>query len=402
MEKKKQVFQFANLFKNPFKTKKKLREVCPDSCFTSIIPEYPTESYEIETEDKRILKLFRVQAKNTEIKEGKKVIFLQHGLFDSADNWVINGDDNSLALFLANKGYDIFIGNTRGNKYSLKTSDPNIKDEDFWDYSFQEMAEYDVPANIKFVLSLTKMQKLSWIGHSQGTTQMFAALTDTKTREFVNSSIDILIALAPIVYLANQQNPLLQFIAKGSNGLESMAKTFGMHSIMNGNIMEESPKEEKDVPLLAKPFCSMLLSVSDSDPEYNNIERMGYFSKHFPSGDSMKCLYHYKQFVVMKKNALRFEKYDYGKSKNKVRYGSEIPPEYDLSFIKVPVTLHVGVDDKLGNVKDSAILQNELIKKGVDVKYYGYNDCGHMTFMWGRNPVDVFRNVLSDIAGKGI
>lgn len=94
---KKNPFDFKEIFKNPFKktSKNKTRKNCPDTLFTSIISpkNYPFESYIVETEDHHLLKLFRIQAKNTKItNEGKKAVFLQHGLFDSADNWVINGE----------------------------------------------------------------------------------------------------------------------------------------------------------------------------------------------------------------------------------------------------------------------------------------------------------------------
>jgi pimeloyl-ACP methyl ester carboxylesterase len=65
------------------------------------------------------------------------------------------------------------------------------------------MGRYDVPANIQYVLEKTGKSKLSYIGHSQGTSQMFAALSDSATKDYVNSKVDVFIALAPIVYLAN-------------------------------------------------------------------------------------------------------------------------------------------------------------------------------------------------------
>jgi len=41
---------------------------------------------------------------------------------------------------------------------------------------------------------------LYYFGHSQGTTQMFVALTDEKTREFFNKRVKRFFALAPIVF----------------------------------------------------------------------------------------------------------------------------------------------------------------------------------------------------------
>lgn len=38
--------------------------------------------------------------------------------------------------------------------------------EKFWDYSFEQMADYDMPATIDLVLEKTKNEKLSVVAHS--------------------------------------------------------------------------------------------------------------------------------------------------------------------------------------------------------------------------------------------
>lgn len=88
---------------------------------------------------------------------------------NSPDDWVVNGDKNSLGLFLANKGYDVWLGNNRGGKYSLKNDKYTVKDAEFWDFSFQEMGRYDVPAFLKFIKAKTGVDKVPYIGHSEGT-----------------------------------------------------------------------------------------------------------------------------------------------------------------------------------------------------------------------------------------
>jgi predicted alpha/beta hydrolase len=45
---------------------------------------------------------------------------------------------------LANQGYDVWVGNSRGNAYSSPLINTKIKA--FWDFSFDEMAKYDLPA----------------------------------------------------------------------------------------------------------------------------------------------------------------------------------------------------------------------------------------------------------------
>ena len=70
---------------------------------------------------------------------------------------------------MANLGYDVWLGNNRGNKYSRAHSKHDLKGADFWDYSFQQMGEFDDPAICQKILSETGHEKISYIGHSQGT-----------------------------------------------------------------------------------------------------------------------------------------------------------------------------------------------------------------------------------------
>jgi pimeloyl-ACP methyl ester carboxylesterase len=217
--------------------------MCPDSLFIKILEElpntYPYEVHHITTEDQYILRAFRIQAKNTKITSGKKVVFLQHGLIDSADGWVINTEDYSLGLVLANKGYDVWLGNSRGNKYSMETVNV-MKPKEYWEFSFQQMGRFDVPANIAYVLAQTGQATLSYAGHSQGTSQMFAALSYKDTKDYVNSKVNVFIALAPIVYLANQDSTILNIFAYGTVGIKELADTFHVYSIFPGPCSETS------------------------------------------------------------------------------------------------------------------------------------------------------------------
>jgi len=134
---------------------------------------------------------------------------LQHGLFSDADTWCVSGP-SSLAYVLGNAGYDVWLGNNRGNKYSRVNTklDPAKDKSTFFDYSFFELGKYDAPAQIDFVRKSTGYDKISYLGHSQGTSQMFSALSYDHGE--LQDKLNLFIACAPIINLANSPNSLMQ------------------------------------------------------------------------------------------------------------------------------------------------------------------------------------------------
>jgi lysosomal acid lipase/cholesteryl ester hydrolase len=80
----------------------------------------------------------------------------------------MNTEQKSIAIVMANRGYDVWLGNNRGTKYSLG-SIKKRNEKEYFDFSFQNMGRYDVPANIKKILKITGQPNLIYAGHSQGT-----------------------------------------------------------------------------------------------------------------------------------------------------------------------------------------------------------------------------------------
>ena len=74
---------------------------------------------------------------------------------------------------LADSGYDVWMGNVRGNTYSRNHTTTSPKSPKFWDFSFDEMAAGDLPAMVNYVTETTGRSKIFYIGHSQGTEMGF-------------------------------------------------------------------------------------------------------------------------------------------------------------------------------------------------------------------------------------
>jgi predicted alpha/beta hydrolase len=73
------------------------------------------------------------------------------------------------------------------------------------------MGYFDVPAMIELVKKQTDRRKISYIGHSMGTTQMFYALT-TDRKKYLEDSLNLFIALAPVTRLDHTRSKLLSFL----------------------------------------------------------------------------------------------------------------------------------------------------------------------------------------------
>uniref|UniRef100_A0A670IB44 Partial AB-hydrolase lipase domain-containing protein n=1 Tax=Podarcis muralis TaxID=64176 RepID=A0A670IB44_PODMU len=133
---------------------------------------YPSEEYEILTEDGYYLQINRIPyGMHSSGKTGPRpVVLLVHGILLESRCWIANLPNNSLGFFLADAGYDVWMINARGTSWSRRHKTLSIDQEEFWDFSIHEIAIYDIPATINFILQKTKQEGLYVISQSQGGT----------------------------------------------------------------------------------------------------------------------------------------------------------------------------------------------------------------------------------------
>jgi len=113
-DKTKEVFLPLTLKKDKYKS---LIEMVSDY-------DYPIEKHFYETKDKYINAVFRISGPrgttaqaNKLLGERKPVVIYQHGLLDSCASVCCCALD-SMAFFFAEKGFDVWMNNSRGNRFS--------------------------------------------------------------------------------------------------------------------------------------------------------------------------------------------------------------------------------------------------------------------------------------------
>lgn len=82
----------------------------------------------------------------------------------------MNYADQAPAFVAAKAGYDVWLGNNRGNKYNHEHVSLTTSDKEFWEYSWPEMGTKDLRAMFESIKERTGQQKLGYVGYSLGTT----------------------------------------------------------------------------------------------------------------------------------------------------------------------------------------------------------------------------------------
>ena len=107
----------------------------------------------------------------------KNAVILQHGMGGSGEGWLyqLRGKTPMINYF-AEAGFDIWIQNNRGTKYSQEHDLYTTDDREFWQMDWSTYGTIDFPLLVSFIQERTGVKKVAMVGHSQGTTQTFAGM----------------------------------------------------------------------------------------------------------------------------------------------------------------------------------------------------------------------------------
>ncbi|KAL1421770.1 hypothetical protein MTO96_022818 [Rhipicephalus appendiculatus] len=218
------------------------------------------------TEDGYVIEVDRVRenlsATLNEDTRGNPVLLVP-GMFHDSATWFLNYPSQSPGFLLAHKVYDVWAMNTREAANRCHHKELNQSDPRYWEWSFNEIGQFDVAAAIDLVLDTTGASTLAILGFSQGFTSSLVLLS---TKPEYNSKVNILMGYAPVANFSHTGYPASPLI-----------------------------------------FFSDLI-----------FTRAPVYMAHTNEGTSIKNLHHFVQIAKSKK----FVMYDNGKVGNFLTYGS--------------------------------------------------------------------------------
>ncbi|KAI3975344.1 hypothetical protein MKX01_027465 [Papaver californicum] len=339
---------------------------------------YKCQEFKVKTKDGYILALQRVNSAKGNVKT-KQPAFLQHGLFMDGTSWFLDSPKQSLGFILADSGYDVWVGNTRGTRNSRGHDkfDANTNPL-YWDFSWDEMAQYDLPAYINYVSRQTK-KKINYIGHSQGTIMALASFSQgRKNKDQIIDKLKAAALLSPVAYLDHV----------GRVGI-SMANSFG--GAWGGEIMAEFNLKEDHVADYIGGVCKSIpgLNCYDTVTAFTgpncclNASNFDKFIRNSPQSTSVKNGMHLSQTVTQG----TFTKYNYGIG-NFVKYGMLTPPVYPLTNIPkdLPIFMSYGDNDNLADPVDVQHLLRDMKQHPKNkLEVQRIKNYGHLDFIMATN-----------------
>jgi pimeloyl-ACP methyl ester carboxylesterase len=344
---------------------------------------YTCEEHKIITPDGYILGLYRIPRGRyvPPTSPPGRPVLLQHGLLDSGTTWVMNFPDQSLGFILAEAGYDVWLGNVRGNRYSRTHIKYNPDhNEEYWDFSFDEMANIDMPSMMYYILNVTQQQKIAYVGHSQGTMMGFAQFGNPNS--LVERNVSFWAALAPVAHLGHLKSPLKYLsTAKVQKDLEIFWHLlFGKNEFLPSDSILRwlGTYACGDVPV-DKLLCANIYFILFG-PEKKNLNdtRAPVYASHVPDGTSVKNMIHFAQGV----QSNIFAAYNYSTEKENIKhYNQTLPPQYAIGPMTVPTVIFSGDEDWLADPTDVNYIYDN-IQPTTLVFRKDIPDYNHMDFIW--------------------
>lgn len=348
---------------------------------------YPAEVHHVISPDGYILQMHRIPCGRRHLVDdgrrcntggGRRVVFIQHCLLCSSADYVMNDPDQALGFIMADAGYDVWLGNTRGNVYSRRHIHLSPNQPEFWDFSWDEFAKFDMPTMLQYTRDVTGVPVLDYIGHSMGTTVFFVMMN---YHPHINNWIRVMGGMAPVAYMHNKRAPISAF-APFVNIIDKFLEDKGFNEIARSSTGFSTLASAACSPTsIVRFICNLIHFLIDGPTsDYVDKDYLPVIFAHTPAGTSRRVVTHFLQVIASE----RFQAYDHGTKRNIEKYGSVNPPVYSLKKIRVPVGIFWSENDWVADPRDvyqtAAELPNVTLYQRVPPR-----DFTHTDFLWAEN-----------------
>lgn len=269
----------------------------------------------------------------------KKVAFLMHGQLSSSADYTIMGPQTSLVYMLSDLGYDVWMANSRGNRYSNTHATLNNETREYWDFSWHEIGTLDLPAMIDYTLAHTGQAKLHYIGHSMGTTAYLVMISERPTygSKIISSQL-----LAPAAYMHNTRSPYIIWLATYLYSMQAMLDMMGTYYFAPTDEMDRQAAYDdcRDGAMYQEMCTITTFLMAGFNSQETNRTMLPVIQAHSPAGASTKNMIHYAQIV----RSWQFRRFDY-ESLNFYHYNQLTPPNYRFTGHTAPVSFYHSTND---------------------------------------------------------
>mmetsp|Transcript_3868 Transcript_3868/g.5617 ORF Transcript_3868/g.5617 Transcript_3868/m.5617 type:complete len:390 (-) Transcript_3868:495-1664(-) len=322
------------------------------------------EEHHVATNDGYTLFLKRIPQK------GGAPVLLMPGLADSSATWLLSGRSSSLSGALYDEGYDVWLLDKRGRApWRHDTFTP--QDMEFWDFSFEESIDKDLPAMVEYVHRFTNKDIASIIGHSEGG---MIALASVASHTQVADHVKSIVALGALVGSWGLGKVNLPYIPDFLVQTIHPGIFWGSIRVAVTGICETFPS------VCVHCLCA---TVGCADTSSVDTETMAKVFSFYPRETSLKNLQHMAQC----QSAKRLQRFDYGEEENFKRYGSKNPAPIDFSSLRTPTALFFGTSDRI--VPPNSVNRTiDMFPKQAITHLNNSLPYGHADFLWSKTARD--------------
>ena len=342
---------------------------------------YKLEENPVITDDGYILSLWHL---NPKVPNGKTVFF-QHGFTCTA--WIFfHLGENSLPFYLLKEGYDIWLANNRGSYFSPGhiSKDPKDPKSGYNNYSMDDFVASDMPAMVKYIKERTGAKKMTFIGHSQGTTLFLMAMMHDPI--FTEESFDNFISLGTVPNLAHSKFlpidilDMIYDLLRRATFLQALNLPELLRELL-ATLAKEHPK------VFGKIFDTLASIYPSGRMDYINIYNLLYY---FPGGISKINLFHWSQIHQMKK--LVYYNPNFHEEKTAKEYNLE-----NLKKWKIKSLVTRSDDDTFGSYQDVTDFYDAVEDKSV-IKLLELTSYGHLDVLFAESAInDIFKPIIEFI-----